>query len=102
MSRGRMASGSIFERDLCPRSGGVTRQLWQRRVGPCECHSGASVKFVLYEGFGRPITEPKEQCASTQENWNWFAHYIWGDPFPGDLNSATESPITTVVSRQWL
>ena len=46
---------------------------------------GVPVKFVLYQGFGHPITKPKEQRAVTQENWNWFAHYIWGDPLPDDL-----------------
>lgn len=46
---------------------------------------GVPVKFVLYQGFGHPITKPKEQRAVTQENWNWFAHYIWSDPLPPDL-----------------
>ncbi|MFZ0638100.1 MAG: S9 family peptidase [Candidatus Acidiferrales bacterium] len=46
---------------------------------------GVPVKFVLYEGFGHPITKPREQRAVTQENWNWFAHYVWGDPLPDDL-----------------
>jgi dipeptidyl aminopeptidase/acylaminoacyl peptidase len=46
---------------------------------------GVPVKFVLYEGFGHPITKPKEQRAVTQENYNWFAHYLWGDPLPPDL-----------------
>ena len=46
---------------------------------------GVPVKLVFYEGFGHPITKPKELRAVTQENWNWFAHYIWGDPLPSDL-----------------
>ena len=46
---------------------------------------GVPVKFVLYQGFGHPITKPKEQRAVTQENYNWFAHYLWGDPLPDDL-----------------
>ncbi|HEV2306193.1 MAG TPA: S9 family peptidase [Candidatus Acidoferrales bacterium] len=46
---------------------------------------GVPVKFVLYTGFGHPITKPKELRAVTQENWNWFAHYIWGDSLPPDL-----------------
>jgi len=41
---------------------------------------GVPVKFVLYTGFGHPITKPKQQRAVMQENYNWFAHYIWGDP----------------------
>ena len=46
---------------------------------------GVPSKFILYEGFGHPITKPKEQRAVTQENYNWFAHYIWGDALPPDL-----------------
>jgi dipeptidyl aminopeptidase/acylaminoacyl peptidase len=46
---------------------------------------GVPVKFVLYQGFGHPITKPKEQRAVTQENYNWFAHYLWNDPLPDDL-----------------
>jgi dipeptidyl aminopeptidase/acylaminoacyl peptidase len=46
---------------------------------------GVPVKFVLYQGFGHPITKPKEQRAVTQENYDWFAHYLWGDPLPDDL-----------------
>lgn len=46
---------------------------------------GVPVKLVFYEGFGHPITKPKELRAVTQENWNWFAHYIWGEPLPPDL-----------------
>jgi dipeptidyl aminopeptidase/acylaminoacyl peptidase len=41
---------------------------------------GVPVKFVLYTGFGHPITKPKQQRAVMQENYNWFSHYIWGDP----------------------
>jgi dipeptidyl aminopeptidase/acylaminoacyl peptidase len=41
---------------------------------------GVPVKFVLYTGFGHPIIKPKQQRAVMQENYNWFAHYIWGDP----------------------
>jgi hypothetical protein len=39
------------------------------------------VKFVLYEGFAHPITKPTEQRVVTQENWNWFAHYVGAIPF---------------------
>ena len=46
---------------------------------------GVPSKFILYTGFGHPITKPKELRAVTQENYNWFAHYIWGDPLPSDL-----------------
>ena len=46
---------------------------------------GVPSKFILYTGFGHPITKPKELRAVTQENYNWFAHYIWSDPLPPDL-----------------
>jgi dipeptidyl aminopeptidase/acylaminoacyl peptidase len=38
------------------------------------------VKMVLYDGFGHPINKPKQQRAVMEENENWFAHYIWGEP----------------------
>ena len=38
------------------------------------------VKMVVYEGFGHSINKPKQQRAVMQENENWFAHYIWGEP----------------------
>jgi dipeptidyl aminopeptidase/acylaminoacyl peptidase len=46
---------------------------------------GVPVKFVLFDGFGHPITKPKQLRQVTEENWDWFAHYIWGDPLPADL-----------------
>ncbi len=38
------------------------------------------VKMVVYDGFGHPIDKPKQQRAVMEENENWFAHYIWGEP----------------------
>ncbi|HEV2491015.1 MAG TPA: S9 family peptidase [Candidatus Acidoferrales bacterium] len=46
---------------------------------------GVPVKFVLFDGFGHPITKPKQLRQVTEENWEWFAHYIWGNPLPADL-----------------
>jgi dipeptidyl aminopeptidase/acylaminoacyl peptidase len=46
---------------------------------------GTPVKFVLFDGFGHPITKPKQLLQVTEENWDWFGHYIWGDPLPADL-----------------
>lgn len=40
-----------------------------------------------YEGFGHPISKPREWRAVAQENWNWFADYIWGGGLPADLKS---------------
>ncbi|HKF53193.1 MAG TPA: prolyl oligopeptidase family serine peptidase, partial [Candidatus Acidoferrales bacterium] len=68
--------GSADARVPVPDSWELYRGLKDRNV---------PVKFVLYQGFGHPITKPKEQRAVTQENYNWFAHYLWGDPLPDDL-----------------
>jgi dipeptidyl aminopeptidase/acylaminoacyl peptidase len=46
---------------------------------------GVPVKMVVYQGFGHPINKPKQQRAVMEENENWFAHYIWGDPLPSSL-----------------
>ena len=50
---------------------------------------GVPVKMVLYDGFGHPINKPKQQRAVMEENENWFAHYIWGDPLPSGLTPET-------------
>ena len=39
-----------------------------------------AVKMILYPGFGHPINKPKQQRAVMEENYSWFAHYIWGEP----------------------
>ena len=46
---------------------------------------GVPVKFVLFDGFGHPITKPKQLRQVTEENWDWFSHFIWGDPLPAAL-----------------
>jgi dipeptidyl aminopeptidase/acylaminoacyl peptidase len=46
---------------------------------------GVPVKLVVYDGFGHPINKPKQQRAVMEENENWFAHYIWGDPLATSL-----------------
>ncbi|HZH99416.1 MAG TPA: prolyl oligopeptidase family serine peptidase, partial [Fimbriimonadaceae bacterium] len=43
---------------------------------------GVPSKLILYNGFGHGITKPRELKAVMQHNWEWFAHYIWGDPLP--------------------
>jgi len=50
---------------------------------------GVPVKMVLYDGFGHPITKPKQQRAVMEENENWFDHYIWGDPLAPALTPAS-------------
>ncbi len=46
---------------------------------------GVPVKMVIYDGFGHPIDKPKQQRAVMEENENWFAHYIWGEPLAASL-----------------
>ena len=46
---------------------------------------GVPVKMVVYDGFGHPINRPKQQRAVMEENENWFAHYIWGEPLAPSL-----------------
>ncbi|MBS1804107.1 MAG: S9 family peptidase [Acidobacteria bacterium] len=46
---------------------------------------GVPVKMVVYDGFGHPINKPRQQRAVMEENENWFAHYIWGDPLAPSL-----------------
>ncbi len=46
---------------------------------------GVPVKMVVYDGFGHPIDKPKQQRAVMEENENWFAHYIWGEPLAPSL-----------------
>ncbi|MGH9823523.1 MAG: alpha/beta hydrolase family protein, partial [Blastocatellia bacterium] len=43
---------------------------------------GIPVTFVLYKGFGHGINKPKQQRALMEQNYVWFAHYIWGDNLP--------------------
>ncbi len=46
---------------------------------------GIPVKMVIYDGFGHGIDKPKQQRAVMEENENWFAHYIWGEPLAVSL-----------------
>ena len=52
---------------------------------------GVPVKMVVYDGFGHPINKPKQQRAVMEENWNWFAHYIWGDPLAEALTPVVKA-----------
>ncbi|MGH9481158.1 MAG: prolyl oligopeptidase family serine peptidase, partial [Terriglobales bacterium] len=51
-------------------------------------------RLILYTGYGHPITKPKSNLAVVQSNWDWFSHYLWGDPIPADspLNGTSELP----------
>jgi dipeptidyl aminopeptidase/acylaminoacyl peptidase len=51
---------------------------------------GVPVKMVIYDGFGHPINKPKQQRAVMEENENWFAHYIWGEPLAPSLTPAAK------------
>jgi len=37
------------------------------------------VYFAIYHGFGHGVTNPKENLALLQHNWNFFAKYIWDE-----------------------
>jgi dipeptidyl aminopeptidase/acylaminoacyl peptidase len=37
-------------------------------------------KLIVYKGFGHGINKPKERLAAVWHNWEWFNHYIWGEP----------------------
>ena len=52
---------------------------------------GVPVKMVLYDGFGHPINKPKQQRAVMEENENWFAHYIWGEPLAPALTPVVKA-----------
>lgn len=41
-------------------------------------------RLILYTGYGHPITKPKSNLAVLQSNWDWFGHYLWGDPIPAN------------------
>ena len=53
---------------------------------------GVPVKMVIYDGFGHPINKPKQQRAVMEENENWFAHYIWGEPLAAALTPVVKAP----------
>ena len=52
---------------------------------------GVPVKMVIYDGFGHPINKPKQQRAVMEENENWFAHYIWGEPLAPSLTPVVKA-----------
>ncbi len=41
---------------------------------------GIASKLIVYKGFGHGINKPKERLAAVWHNWQWFNHYIWGEP----------------------
>jgi dipeptidyl aminopeptidase/acylaminoacyl peptidase len=41
-------------------------------------------KLIFYSGFGHGINKPKSSLAVMRANLDWFSHYIWGEPIPGD------------------
>ena len=56
---------------------------------------GVPVKMVVYDGFGHPINKPKQQRAVMEENENWFAHYIWGEPLAPALTPVVKAKEAT-------
>ena len=41
---------------------------------------GVPVRMIVYKGFGHPITKPKQLRAVMEHNYEWFSHWIWGEP----------------------
>jgi dipeptidyl aminopeptidase/acylaminoacyl peptidase len=49
-------------------------------------------RLQLYTGFGHGISKPRGQRALLQSNLDWFGHYLWDEPIPGDspINGTSE------------
>jgi dipeptidyl aminopeptidase/acylaminoacyl peptidase len=45
---------------------------------------GVPARLIVYAGFGHGITKPKSNRAVLQHNFDWFAHYVFGDGIPKD------------------
>jgi dipeptidyl aminopeptidase/acylaminoacyl peptidase len=43
---------------------------------------GVPVQMVVYKGFGHGVTKPRAARAVMRHNFDWFNHYLWGDPLP--------------------
>lgn len=39
-------------------------------------------RLILYTGFGHGINKPRSNRAVLRANYDWFSHYLWGDPIP--------------------
>jgi dipeptidyl aminopeptidase/acylaminoacyl peptidase len=57
---------------------------------------GVPVQMVVYKGFGHGVTKPRAARAVMRHNFDWFNHYIWGDPLPDfttpEVPKAPEKP----------
>jgi dipeptidyl aminopeptidase/acylaminoacyl peptidase len=51
-------------------------------------------KLIFYSGFGHGINKPKSNLAVMRANLDWFSHYIWGDPIPGDSSLLGSSEVS--------
>ena len=40
---------------------------------------GVETRLIIYKKFGHGINKPKERLAAMWHNWQWFAHYLWGE-----------------------
>jgi dipeptidyl aminopeptidase/acylaminoacyl peptidase len=45
---------------------------------------GVPTKFIIYPGVGHGIGRPRSLSAALQQNYDWFAHYLWGEEIPKD------------------
>ncbi|HXG53879.1 MAG TPA: S9 family peptidase, partial [Vicinamibacterales bacterium] len=43
---------------------------------------GVPVKLIVYKGFGHGLNKPKAARAAMEHNFDWFNHYVWGEPGP--------------------
>ena len=41
-------------------------------------------RLILSTGFGHQVDKPKARLALQQANYDWFSHYLWGEPIPED------------------
>ena len=59
-------------------------------------------RLIFYMGFGHGITKPKSNLAVMQANFDWFSHYIWGEPIPEDspLLGSSEAPASKAVAAK--
>jgi len=56
---------------------------------------GVPTRLIVYAGFGHAINKPKSNRAALQHNYDWFSHYVFGEPFPKDsplFGSGAEKP----------
>ncbi len=41
---------------------------------------GVPVQLSIFKGFGHSLTKPKANRGAMQQNFDWFAKYLWTQP----------------------